>query len=207
MDPGFKAVGGLVGGKNKSAFDGKPFGAEDDDELEHERGVLAMVSDAKGNQGSEFYFFLGEGSTVCAAQLDTKHQVIGTLVGGTITLKKIEQLMHDNFHASRNEDKQRSLGGRPVGRKAAASSADNDDADVVVISACGQCEWGADDELLEAEAVAEAESREERRAKAAKARRRSFKGGSRGPRDNKAMSVAVPARNRCAREKAAQSVA
>ena len=73
MDPGYKAVGGLIGAKaeNKSAFDGKAFGREDDDELEHERNVLSMVGDAKGNHGSEFYIFLGEGSTVCAAQMDT----------------------------------------------------------------------------------------------------------------------------------------
>ena len=78
MDPGFKAQCGLIGEASKSAFDGKPFGRDDGEEdLEHGYGTLSMAADKNGNQGSEFYFFLEQADTVCAAQMDQKHQVIG----------------------------------------------------------------------------------------------------------------------------------
>ena len=212
VDPGYKAVGGLIGAKaeNKSAFDGKAFGREDDDELEHERNVLSMVGDAKGNHGSEFYIFLGEGSTVCAAQMDTKHQVIGSLVGGVVVTKKIEQLMHDNFNSDNNLDcngnTMRALGGRPVSRKAKSKAKGDFDKDAVIIAASGTCEWSAKDAKLEAKAVDKWE-----KAEAAQARTRSGRllCGPRGERDDMAMTVApAPARGRRApRQQKHQSVA
>ena len=144
MDPGFKAQAGTIDAKSKSAFDGKLFCSEDDEELEHEYGALAMMSDKAGNQGSEFYVFLEQGNTVCAAQMDSKHQVIGRMVGGKQTIKKIEQLMHDNYHSSRDANVQHSLGGKPV------QTADGKDP--IVIVRAGECDWSAADAAAEQEA-------------------------------------------------------
>ena len=192
MDPGYKAVGGLIDKKNQSAFDGKAFGREDDDELVHERHALAMVGDPNWNQGSEFFFFLGEGSTVCAAQMDTKHQVIGSLVGGALVIRKIEQLMYDNFNSDKNLSctgaTMRPLGGRPASLKSKKLA--KGDEEVVVISACGQCEWSRKDAKAEKKAVARAE-----RVKSGNVPGSNKGSAQLGPRDAAFKSVA-PNRNR-----------
>lgn len=56
---------------------------------------------------------------------------------------KIEKLMQDNYHSSRNSNVQHSLGGRPAKTK--------DGKDPIVLVSCGECEWTAADAARENE--------------------------------------------------------
>lgn len=128
--PGIMVLLGRVaaGGKparNASAFAGRPFEADGDEEVDHGRFALGMASEALGDGlfGSAFYVTgtACENGTNAAAMLDHDdgHCVIGELVGGHLTIELLESLTASDrwMSASEGNDGQRSAaspGGAPA---------------------------------------------------------------------------------------------
>ena len=85
-DPGGDGSGG------ESAFPhGAPFRDEFDQRLRHDaRGVVSMANSGKNSNGSQFFITFKE-----APFLDTKHSIIGKVVGGMKTLDMIEDVRSD----------------------------------------------------------------------------------------------------------------
>jgi peptidyl-prolyl cis-trans isomerase-like protein 2 len=96
--PGFMVQGGDPSGTGSggvSAFNG-PFRDEFDSRLTHDaRGIVSMANSGVNTNNSQFFITFKE-----AKHLDLKHAVFGRVVGGLVTLDRIEQVFTDRIRTT-----------------------------------------------------------------------------------------------------------
>jgi cyclophilin family peptidyl-prolyl cis-trans isomerase len=104
VTPGLGVSGGLINEKNVSSFDGKPFTNEDEEDTDHGKWTLSMVSSTKlktagrslpeGCFGSEFLIYSGDDGDTAAAMMDDDESfyAIGKIVEGTEMVRMLDDL-------------------------------------------------------------------------------------------------------------------
>ena len=105
VTPGVGIMGGVIGGKNASSFGGKPFTNEDEEDSDHVKWALTMVSNTKlkvpgrtleeGCFGSEFLVYSGDDGDTQAAMMDADDSFypIGKVVQGFEMVGLLETLI------------------------------------------------------------------------------------------------------------------